>query len=406
MAKSAEKTDQGIAVYEGALQMVLPLDNPEAIHDLVFTNCFCSEWSELRTQISRFPGLRSLRCVTCGIEPSQLLLLTLEQLLNLEELEFSLVQEAVVDSEISKVHQIASQKQGVALPYSLRRVYVEVDGDRNFELLGKLLNFYPNLTELHVHLVRGSFYNSLSHCSRFRESLEKLETFAFSSEMPASVPYPNELGASSALLSQASVCGNVRHRKSDDSWSVVELEDLVYGLRGVLTLPSQLAVAALSIAEDPVAQSLFRPAAVRNVWKHVRQICLVLLPPMPSLEFYPDDSPPSAATLFTCSSPSRWKHVVELNLSWFHFRKDLGLIELLPVGSLRRLEALSVPPCGFGSQSAVRRLPKTFPKLRDLDVRFDSRGGTVPVRFVQDSLRHRTFRSRGPRWQFPALSPG
>ncbi|KAL1439125.1 hypothetical protein MTO96_047580 [Rhipicephalus appendiculatus] len=60
MAKSAEKTDQCIAVYEGALQMVLPLDNPDAIHDLVFTNCFCSEWPDLSTQISR---MRQLKCV-------------------------------------------------------------------------------------------------------------------------------------------------------------------------------------------------------------------------------------------------------------------------------------------------------------------------------------------------------
>ncbi|KAH7943159.1 uncharacterized protein LOC119400010 isoform X2 [Rhipicephalus sanguineus] len=373
MAENLDKTVQSVAVYEAELQSVLPLDNPDAIVDLGVTNCFCSEWLELRALISRFAGLRRLRCVACAIEPSQLLLLTLERLPNLEELELSLVQEAVVDSEISKVRGTASQKQGVALAQSLRRLYVEVGGDRNFELLRELLNFYLNLTELHVHLVRGSFPNSLSQCRRLREELVKLERFAFTSELPVSVPFPNEMDPPSAFANRASICGNVRHRRSDDWWSCVELNHLAYGSCRALTLPSQLAVVAVSAADDTLAES-FRLAGRRNVWVHVRQLCLLMLPPVASIEFYPTTAAASRGCLGQFFSVAL-EHVVELNLNSFHFRSDLDLIKLLPKGTLRRLQALSAPPCGFPSQSAVRRLPTRCPNLRELDVRIDTRGG-------------------------------
>ncbi|KAH7983034.1 hypothetical protein HPB52_008830 [Rhipicephalus sanguineus] len=131
-------------------------------------------WSCASKSAAGCVGLRCLSCVACLLQPSQLLQLMLEQLQHLEHLELSLVEdfEVVVDSEISNLRRTASQKRGVAVTHRLRRVYVEVCGDRNFELLRQLVKFCPKRTELHVHLVRETFSNALSECHRLHDGYQ------------------------------------------------------------------------------------------------------------------------------------------------------------------------------------------------------------------------------------------
>ncbi|KAL1434454.1 hypothetical protein MTO96_011551 [Rhipicephalus appendiculatus] len=160
----------------------------------------------------------------------------------LQHLELSLVEDSdvVVDSEIDSMRSIAPQMQDVIRYHSLRRLYVEVGGDRSFELLWELLVFCPNLIELHVHFVRGSFANALAQCRRLHEQLDRLETFTFTSELPASVQFPYEPDQSLTFTNGAAVCANVRHDRSHDWWSCVKLRQLVRIRDRSIILPSQL----------------------------------------------------------------------------------------------------------------------------------------------------------------------
>ncbi|KAL3236866.1 hypothetical protein MRX96_022121 [Rhipicephalus microplus] len=168
----------------------LNAENLYAVRELVIRNRGNFETPELYAQIGRCARLRRLSCVSCAFKPSTLLKLVLEQLRYLQKLELSLVQDfkAVVDSEIGNMRLIALQMCDVIRYHSLRRLYVEVGDDRNFELLLELLVCCPNLTELHVHCVRGIFMECLLKCQQLHEHLGQLETFTFTSEVPDSVP--------------------------------------------------------------------------------------------------------------------------------------------------------------------------------------------------------------------------
>ncbi|KAH6942327.1 hypothetical protein HPB50_003913 [Hyalomma asiaticum] len=344
---------------------------PDAVNELLLNNCIVANETRLCALIGECVKLRCLRCVACVVTPSQLLRTMMERLPNLEQLELSLVEvvEKDVDIEVTNVRQMASQKRGVIPSHRLRRLYVEVGGDRNFKLLWELLSFFPDLAELHVHLVRGTFLYALSECRRLQDELVQLETFKFTSERSSSVPYnPDE---PSQFTKCAAICANVRHKRFGDSWSCVELHRLAFGLDLIGALPSQLAVVVVS--GDLMPES-FAMTSSQKVWKHVRQLCLLLLPPEPSAVHYPTADADCLHYIreFFSAAPT---HIVELNMNSFHFRGELDFMELLPEATLNSLQALSAPPCMFRNQSAVRLLPIVCPNLRDLDVRVDSRGG-------------------------------
>ncbi|KAL1433207.1 hypothetical protein MTO96_012792 [Rhipicephalus appendiculatus] len=109
--------------------------NVDVLRELVLRNCIIGESAELGEQIRRCSRLRGLYCASCLITPRQLLQLIVERLQNLEELEFSLV-EVVDATDISNVRRIAGQYRGVAHTERLRRLYAEIGGERNFQLLG------------------------------------------------------------------------------------------------------------------------------------------------------------------------------------------------------------------------------------------------------------------------------
>ncbi|KAL3207934.1 hypothetical protein MRX96_039358 [Rhipicephalus microplus] len=196
--------------------------NPRVISELVLSDCVICEPGELCAQISRCERLRRLSCVGCVLQPGKLLKLMLEELRYLQRLELSLVQDFdwAIDSEINSMRALALQRWDLIRYDSLRRLYVEVGGDRNFDLLWELLVFCPNLTELHIHFVRGCSANALEQCSRLHDQLEKLEVFTLTSERPAYVP---SLYGTCTMVDVPELRGCLWQRPSRQATPVVEL---------------------------------------------------------------------------------------------------------------------------------------------------------------------------------------
>ncbi|KAH7943656.1 hypothetical protein HPB52_009861 [Rhipicephalus sanguineus] len=375
MAVSANEGPMRLRMNEEVSDLVQQLDarNPYAVSELVLRSCVPCDPAELCEQICRCVRLRRLNCVGCAFQPSILLKLVLE-LQYLQQLDLSLVQDSllVVYSEIDSMRLLALQMRDAIRYHSLRRLYVEVGGDLNFELLWKLLVF-PNLTELHVHVVRGMFSNALFQCHLLHEQMDRLEMFTFTSELPASIPFSYGSDQSLTFGKCATVCANVRHDRSHNWWSCVELSHHVLSRDRAVILPTQLVAFA---AGDLLATTSLWEASRRHSWARVRELCLLLLPPRPSLLTYPRAG--TAWRNYLAHLSLALNSIVELNVSSFHFRLDIDLMTLLkdtPLG--RRLLALSASPCWFLGRSSVRLLPSACPNLRDLDVRVESRGGRL-----------------------------
>ncbi|KAH7943543.1 hypothetical protein HPB52_009199 [Rhipicephalus sanguineus] len=376
MALSANDVTVRLSMNEGVSELVQRLDalSPDTVSELVLRNCRIRDTANLCKQIARCVGLRCLSCVACTIPPSQLIKFTLVQLQHLEHLELSLFEDskAAVSRERKKVRRIVSEMRAVAVTHTLRRVYVEVGGDHNFRLLRRLLNTCLNVTELHVHLVRGTFSKALKKCQRLHKKRLQLEVFVFTSELPASAKMTYKTDPSSLFENCATICANVRRKRSDDSWSCAELGHLVRSSDRAHNLPSQVVVFAVS---DLTVTSL-REETHGHLWKNVRELCILLLPEDPSSVLYPKAGPAHREGLVQLSLVLDC--IAELNVSSFHFRPDVSLDRLLQKSPLgHRLLALSAPPCWFQSQSSVRMLTISCPNLSDLDVRVISRGGLL-----------------------------
>ncbi|KAH7979949.1 hypothetical protein HPB49_012147 [Dermacentor silvarum] len=355
----------------GLIEQLRDVDTISNVHELDITNCILADPDDLHGQIGRCEGLRSLRCVACKLRASDLLRLMLERLPYLAQVEFSLVAGTGVDTEIRNVRQVASRMPGI-LAFNLRLMYVEVGGYQNFKLLSEILGFCPNLTALHVHFVRGSFWNALLECHGILKERAFLESFTFTSELPAAIQ--REPASPLEFTSCAAVCANVSHQRRLNSWSCARLCDLALDCNEGRTLPLQLVVVAVHIAE--FTAEWIRVAGHRHVWTCVRQLCLLLFPAEHSCTVYPLAGATYLHSLREFFSTAM-RHLVELNVSSFHFGPDFDLTELLQEGTLKFLEALSAPPCGLCHPTALRRLAHYCPHLEDLDVRFDRQGSFV-----------------------------
>ncbi|XP_075559791.1 uncharacterized protein LOC142591354 [Dermacentor variabilis] len=343
-----------------------------AIRALDLTNCILLEPKELPLHIGKCTGLQILRCVACPLRPSALLHLMLNRLPSLKEVEFSLVAETDVDSEIRELHNTASQVPGV-LAVSVRRMYAEVSGDLNFKLLSALLSYCPELDKLRVHFVRGNFMNALLECNAILKQGFNLETFTFCSEVPTSDPRLPSTPLD--FTSCAAVCANVSYQRSSNMWNCVLLRDLAVGYTNPLHLPEQLVLIAVHHAEGITAEWI-GVATLGHYWGNVSQLCLVLLPAQPSDGVYATAGAAYRDSLRDFISV-KLKQLVELNISAFHFGPDLDLTALLQDASLEHLQSLSATPCALRRPSALRRLAQNCTEFKELDVRIDRRGSFV-----------------------------
>ncbi|KAL1452282.1 hypothetical protein MTO96_043859 [Rhipicephalus appendiculatus] len=110
-------------------------------------------------------------------------------------------------------------------------------------------------------------------------------------------------------------------------------------------LPLQLVAVAVDCADGLAALSI-RGAIRRHNSARLRKICLQLLPEQTTSSAF------LAAGVAYRESLRRvfdtaLKHVVELNISSFHFGPDLDLSDLLRDGSLQFLQSLSTSTCGL-----------------------------------------------------------
>ncbi|XP_075559472.1 uncharacterized protein LOC142590984 [Dermacentor variabilis] len=363
------RANQGLSSLAEQLKATKAVSN---IRELDLTNCILIEPNELPLHIGNCRGLQSLRCVACPLLPSALLSLMLERLPYLKEVEFSLLADKDVDSEIRYVHHTASQLPG-ALARNLRRMYVEVSGDVNFKLLSVFLRYCPNIDDLRVHFVRGSFMSAIRECNAILKQGVNLETFSFSSDVPAS----NQRLPSGPLdfTSWAAVCGNVTYRRSSNMCNCVLLRDLAVGCVGPTILPQQLVLVIVHHAEGITAEWI-RAATLGHFWANVSQLCILLFPAQPSCGVYATAGAMCRDSLRDLVS-TKLRQVVELNISAFHFGPDLDLTALLQDGSLKHLQSLSATPCGLRRPSALRRLAQNCTKFKELDVRIDRRGSFV-----------------------------
>ncbi|XP_070380108.1 uncharacterized protein [Dermacentor albipictus] len=364
-----------LRAHQGLSSLVQQLETMilvPAIRTLDLTNCILLEPNELPLHIAKCPGLQILRCVACPLRPSALFHLMLNRLPCLKEVQFSLVAETDVDSEIRELHNTASQVPG-ALARNLRRMYAEVSNDLNFKLLSALLSYCPKLDELRVHFVRGNFMNALLECNPILDQGVNFETFTFSSEVPAS----NQRVPSTPLdfTSCAAVCANVCYQRSSNMWNCVLLQDLAVGYINPILLPQQLVLVAVH-HEEGITAEWFSLAGFGHFWTNVRQLCLLLFAAQPSDGLYATAGAAYHDSLRDFISV-KLKQLVELNISAFHFGPDLDLTTLLQDGSLEHLQSLSATPCGLRRPSALRRLAQNCTELKELDVRIDRRGSFV-----------------------------
>ncbi|XP_070377666.1 uncharacterized protein [Dermacentor albipictus] len=342
------------------------IENAAATHEFDSTNCIFADRNILPAWIGSCSNLRILRCVGCPIPLKNLLWLLHKRLVQLEVLEFSLVLSHAEADDVTRTVRQRLSRTPVTLARSLRRVYTEVGGDVNTVLLCSLLRFCPNVTELHVHVLNGSFRRCVVQVDKIFASGPQLERFTFSSDIPPKLEFvPFEI---TPFIRQSFVCANVN--SSRDSSSCVWMRDLTQALARRV-LPSQLVLVFTPGAD--VLSATISAAVERHFWMAVRNLCLVLLPEQ-SFSAVPEAIADSA-----CLSGLREffpvvRYVVELNVSSFHFSQDLDLTKLLQDAGLVFLQALSTPPCGLRQPRAAWRLAHAFRRLVDLDVRVERRG--------------------------------
>ncbi|KAH7939427.1 hypothetical protein HPB52_012582 [Rhipicephalus sanguineus] len=136
---------------EGFRRMIEEVTVPSAVTELDLTGCVLLYPRRLIPQISRYQGLRSLRCVSSTVNVESVLTLLLKQLPHLLEIEFSLVFDVNAEKQLESVREIERRCDGSSQIPNLRRMYVEVGEDRNFKLLFKLVRLCSNLKDLHIH---------------------------------------------------------------------------------------------------------------------------------------------------------------------------------------------------------------------------------------------------------------
>ncbi|KAL1434598.1 hypothetical protein MTO96_011684 [Rhipicephalus appendiculatus] len=375
-------------------------DGPTAVSELDLTNCVRLDSKKLLPLIAECSCLQFLRCLGCAFEPSDILVL-LWRLRFLVEVEVSLTSEKDAESMLRSIGHAAAQYGSDPMVYGLRRMYVEVAGDHNIKILPTLLRYCPYLHNLHVHVSWGTLWKALQECHGAVLADDVcVETFTFTSELSASAQ--REPRAPLDLTGCATVCANVSYTKSTDSFSCVRLFDLAVGnVRGrpPRILPVQMILVAVEYAEEGISEELIRLAGLGHNWGHVRQLCLLLLPPEPSCVFHPTAGGTYRDNLHHLFS-AVLKYIVELNVSSFHFGEDLDFGDLLQHGSLQCLQSLAVSLCGLRRPSALRCLAQSCPEFKDLDVRNRGRGSKGVVRCVGcvAQFRHDTDETWGDGW--------
>ncbi|XP_050022724.2 uncharacterized protein [Dermacentor andersoni] len=332
--------------------------------ELDLTDCVVLDRYWVHEYIGWCHNVLRLRCIACPLIPSSFIQTLSRRLWKLQHIEFTLTTPpGEFDREIRELQRLERRHQ----VRTVRRVYVELDGQLNCWLLRSLLTYFPLMQRLHVHLLSGSFKEVVQVILKIIDDSAFLQTFTFSSEVPS--PMQQVPREAADLLVWSFACGNVTYWKFGESSSCARLKDLATAPE-CRNLPSQL-VLVVEHDEDLVSGRI-GDAIQGHVWSQVRCMCLVLFPGQSLSTTYPraEGDYLDALREFT----PVLEHIVELNVSSFHFGPGLDLVQVLQDGALRFLQALSAPPCGLRHPFALRRLAQLCRNLEDLDIRLDRRG--------------------------------
>ncbi|KAH6942096.1 hypothetical protein HPB50_000671 [Hyalomma asiaticum] len=358
---------------EAVAQKLTEAGEQRAIQVLDLTNCILLNSEQVASSIHKCAHVRTLKCLSCALKPSDLLALMLRRLPFLVEIEFTLECQTDSATELQCMHELELCNRTGALIRSLRRMYVEIGYDPSFQVLSSILRLCPRLENLHVHLTRGDFAFSRQTCCAIFENHKSLQTFTFTSDVPASHRFQLTLPLN--FMSCVSICGNVTYSKFVGLRTCAWLCDLAAKRIEPRTLPFQLTVVTTD-SPKLTTEEWFRLASLRCEWANVRHLCLVLMPRQASVNVYATAGNPCRENLRIFFS-SALQHIVELNMSSFHFDDDLDLTHLLQDGSLMSLRSLSASPCGLRRPSAPQCLAKYCPELRDLDLRIELNGSFI-----------------------------
>ncbi|KAH6942807.1 hypothetical protein HPB50_010754 [Hyalomma asiaticum] len=361
---------------DGLAQKLTEAGEPGDIRALHLTNCVLLNSKQVVSLIHACTHLRSLRCLSCALKPSDLLELMLEQLPFLVELVFTLECQTDSTKELQCMHKVESRNRTGAFIGSLRRMYVEIRYDPSFLILSSFVRLCLMLHYLHVHLARGNFRTARRRCRVIFQNHTRLKWFTFTSDVPAlPVSHCSQLTRQLDFTSGVSICANVTYCKSLGPHSYAWLHELAAVRNEPCRLPRQLTVVTTD-SPEVISEEWFRVVGFRCEWAKVRHLCLVLIPQQACVDAYATAGSKYRENLRFFFCTALW-HVVELNMSSFHFDDDLDLAHLLQDKCLRTLRSLSASPCGLRRPLALQRLAECCPELRDLDVRFERNGSFV-----------------------------
>ncbi|KAH7951211.1 uncharacterized protein LOC119394138 [Rhipicephalus sanguineus] len=358
-----------VAVLE---QQVNAVDQPENVHELELTNCVVADPDDLCRCVIRCTELRILYCVSCGIRLKCLIFTVLPKLPHLSHLELTLDESVDREETLTILGMLRATK---TISGSIRHLYVEVSGSLRIRVLSAMLQKLPNVTELHVHILREVMSEAIRGVESLWRQTHSVQCFKMTSETP--VEAQREPAADRPLEeldfgNWASVCGNLLVRRNPRTRNCFRVSDLAVLAEPLH--PTEPVIVVISNDEGVPTQVQIREAGLRSRWCDVRSLTLVLVRSGDASQEVARANADIEGGLVTFFG--RFKgdaggigHLKELNLSSFHFEDEVDFMHVLSEAGLTTLTALSVTPCGIWHPGALGRLSTTCTELDDLDVR-------------------------------------
>ncbi|KAL3251403.1 hypothetical protein MRX96_055150 [Rhipicephalus microplus] len=333
---------------------------------LNISNCIVADPASLLSLTSDVKSLETLSCIACPVKASLLLERLLTSLQNVTQLHFSLVDAMdEANEELLKISRLKDMQ--VSKKTKISKMYVEVAGEHNMKVLLQFLDYCPLLKDLHVHFVHqlGSDF-CVAACASITENLLNLETFTCTSEAPFTAQSAHEEAVD--LRYCINLHGNMVFRKTPLSFNCAQLRDLAQSHNAVFPVEPVI----LAAVDTPDLGSQFPIAGSRYNWRATQSLCILLYAQNLESTEYPTIGAMHIPTLRDFFA--KLVHLVELNVSSFHIGDGFNFTQVLDAPALRRLRALSLPPCGLRPTGAVRRLAFRLGDVEDLDVRLNLDG--------------------------------
>ncbi|XP_049514988.1 uncharacterized protein LOC125941540 [Dermacentor silvarum] len=355
-----------------ARERMLRLNIEEArgnLQELDISNCIVANPEDLLWYISGLQTLHTLKSLACPLSASFLLDSLLRSLENVIHLEFSLVDSREdAEEQLMKVRHIAHVANARRnRETKLRKVFVEVAGEENMQVLSAFLMYCPHVTDLHIHMVHITRSDvDVASCVRTVEGLRSLKVFTLTCE--ALLPTRPEPVWSLDLQYCAGIYGNVVFRKRNNWLNYALLRDLFR--TSIAVLPGEPIV--LVAFDTPDLEVWLDEAASQYDWSDLQSLCIALFSQNYDETVYPVVGAAYDAVLRDFFA--KFSNLTELNVGSFHFGDGIDFTELLSTSALRRLRALCLPPCGMRQNCAVSRLAVTIGDIEDLDIRLNVGG--------------------------------